>query len=85
LAENDGRKNPNSPCLESDCDWGLQPQLFYDPFADELTQMVDELILVVQVDAKGDFILHHLWTSSDRGFLLIGEDREFFQKEKDES
>ena len=43
LAETNGRKNPDHPCLGEDCTWGLEPRSFYDPFTDELVQMVDEL------------------------------------------
>jgi hypothetical protein len=81
LAETNGRKNPDTPCLEEDCTWGLQARLFYDPFADELIQMVDRLILVVLVDPQGNLVLHHLWTSSDRGFLIISWDREVFYRD----
>lgn len=85
LAEANGRKNPDDPCLDTDCAWGLQPRSFYDPFGNELLQMVDELILVAQVDAAGNLILHHVWTSSDRGFLLIDKDREIFYRETSKS
>jgi hypothetical protein len=81
LAETNGRKNPDHPCLEEDCTWGLKPRSFYDPFTDEPVQMVNELILVILVDARGNLILHHIWTSSDRGFLLIDKDREIFYRE----
>lgn len=80
LAETNGRKKPDEPCLGTDCTWGLTPRSFYDPYAEEIVQMVDELLLVIQVDSRGNFMLHHIWTSSDRGFLLIDEDREIFSR-----
>ncbi len=85
VAETNGRKNPDQPCLGTDCTWGLKPRSFYDPFADELVQMVNELILVVKGDSKGNLTLHHIWTSSDRGFLLIDKDREIFYREANKS
>ena len=78
LAEKNGRKNPSNPCLGTDCTWGLQPRFFYDPFGDELAEMVDKLILVILVDSRGNLVLHHIWTSSDRGFLLFNHNREIF-------
>lgn len=81
LAETNGRKNPKSPCLDGDCSWGLEPRIFYDPFSDEVVNMVDELLLVPLIDSNGKIILHHIWTSSDRGFALIGGDKEIFHEQ----
>jgi hypothetical protein len=81
IGESKGRKNPENPCLGDDCTWGLGPRLFYDPFADEIVQMVDELMLIVLIDSSQNIILHHVWISSDRGFTLIGGDKEIFFKE----
>ena len=79
LAETNGRRELKNPCLtRTDCSWGLEPREFYDPFIDELVQMVDELILDVRVDGSGNLVLHHMWTSSDRGFALIGGNEEIF-------
>ena len=77
LAERNGRKNPGSPCLDTDCEWGFQPDPFYDPFTDELIEMVDKRVLVVLLDSRENLILHHVWSSSDRGFLLFNKDHEF--------
>jgi hypothetical protein len=82
LAERNGRKDPNSPCLESDCTWGFEPDPFYDPFADELVDMVDKLILVVLLDSRDNLILHHMWSSVDSGFLLFNKDSEYFIRDK---
>lgn len=80
IAENDGRNNLKDPCQGTDCNWGLEPYMFYDPFAQELVPMVDELILVVQVDAWGKLILHHVWLSSDGGFAIFGGGSEIFHR-----
>jgi hypothetical protein len=81
VAERDGRKDPKNPCVTPmDCTWGLEPFEYYDPFADTLIQMVDELALDVRVDGSGKLILHHLWRSSDDGFALFGGMGEFFQQ-----
>jgi hypothetical protein len=80
LAETNGRKNPINPCLDGDCSWGFEPRIFYDPFSDEVVHMVDELLLLPFSDSKGKIILHHIWTSSDRGFALIGGEKEIFNK-----
>jgi hypothetical protein len=81
LAETNGRKNPNNPCLDGDCTWGFEPRIFYDPFSDEVVHMVDELLLLSLIDSTGKLILHHIWTSSDRGFALIGGDKEIFYEQ----
>lgn len=81
VAETDGRRDPKNPCLTpTDCSWGVEPRQFYDPYTQGLVQMVGELILDVRVDASGNLILHHMWTSSDRGFALIGGDQEIFYR-----
>jgi hypothetical protein len=80
FAENNGRNNIKDPCQEADCTWGSEPYFFYDPFAQEFTRMVDELLLVVQVDAGGKLILHHVWLSNDRGFAIFGGEVEVFRR-----
>lgn len=82
LAEKNGRRNPGNPCLGGDCSWGLGPDPFYDPFSDELVEMVDKLVLVVLLDSRGNLILHHIWSSSDNGFLLFNKDMEYFTRNK---
>ncbi len=56
------------------------PRFFYDPFADESIDMVRKLVLNVQTDSSGELILHHMWISSDRGFALIGGEKEVFRR-----
>lgn len=75
--ENDGK----IPCIENDCTLEGLPDMFYDPFADEVVSMVNELLLVVQLDSTNSLILHHVWTSSDRGFVLIGGNMEIFYRQ----
>jgi hypothetical protein len=57
----------------------------YDPFSQGFVTIEDELILVVVQDQTGELILHHLWTSSDRGFALFGGTKEVFYKVNPES
>jgi hypothetical protein len=80
LAERNGRRDPDNPCLDVNCKWGLQPDPFYDPFANELVEMVDKLVLVVLLDSRDNLILHHVWSTSDRGFLLFDKDMEYFKR-----
>jgi hypothetical protein len=54
----------------------------YDPFAREFVHPVRELILSVRVESDGELILHHMWTSGDGGFALIGGDKEVFHRIK---
>ncbi|NIN63247.1 MAG: hypothetical protein GTO63_00730 [Anaerolineae bacterium] len=53
---------------------------FYDPIADETVHMVGELVLNVRVDSSGEFLLHHMWTSHDRGFAMSGCERSQFRR-----
>lgn len=78
-AEQDGR---DLPCTQefSDCWWENDPFLFYDPYRDSFVEMLDQLILTIRADRLGDIVLHHLWTSSDRGFTLIGGEDEIFRR-----
>lgn len=71
LAESDGTVILNAPL-------GERHIPFYDPFTDTIVKMVDELILVIRMKPDGTLILHHIWTSSDRGFLLFNGDNEIF-------
>jgi len=52
----------------------------YDPIAREAVQDVDELVLSVRADSAGDFLLHHMWTNPDRGFLIFGCEEEHFRR-----
>jgi hypothetical protein len=79
LAEMDGK----IPCIENDCTLEGLPHGFYDPFAEEIVYMINELLLVVKLDPMNNLILHHVWTSSDEGFALIGGDKEIFYRETD--
>jgi len=78
-AELDGM---GDPCPEElpDCVWGHRPRYFYDPFANESVEMVGELVLNVRSKASGELILHHMWTSNDRGFAIIGGEEEVFRR-----
>lgn len=80
IGEDRGRKSPSDPCLDGDCTWGLEPRLYYDPFADRIVTMVDELLLVVLVDSTGEIVLHHVWISSDQGFSLFEGNKQVFYR-----
>jgi hypothetical protein len=81
VAENNGIGDPACHSdIPADCAGWLQPWEFYDPYTEDLVQMVNILLLDVRVDESGNLILHHLWTSSDRGFAIIGGDEEIFYR-----
>ncbi len=78
-----GENNGKLPCIENDCTLEGLPFVFYDPFAKEVVYMMDELLLVVQLDSTNNLILHHVHTSSDEGFVPIGQGGEieiFYRK-----
>ncbi len=78
-AELDGMGNP---CPEEmpDCGWEHNPWSFYDPIADESLHMIGELVLNVRSDSSGRLLLHHMWTTPDRGFAIIGGEAEEFHR-----
>ncbi len=81
MAELDGKDYPG-PEDQPDF-WGKTgppPFPFYDPFGKRPLYMVGELVLNVRCDSSGEIILHHMWTSSDRGFAIIGGDVEVFRR-----
>jgi len=59
---------------------GPHPFAFYDPYARELLHMVGELVLNVRINSSGELILHHMWTSSDRGFAIFRGGKEVFRR-----
>lgn len=76
MAERDGMRS-DAPEL-----WGRSgppPYPFYDPFADEIVVMVGELILNVRTDSSGELLLHHMFIETDRGFAIIGCERNMFR------
>jgi len=80
-AERDGWGDP-CPKELPDCGWDRIPYLYYDPFGKESVDMVGKLILNVRVDFSGEILLHHMWTSSGRGFAIIGGEAEEFRRIK---
>jgi hypothetical protein len=56
----------------------MQALGLYDPFAREWLPPMKQLVLSVRMDRNGELLLHHMWTGSDRGFALMGGDREWF-------
>ena len=75
FGEQDGMESASSAATSAT----ESPFAFYDPFGKELVYMPKELSLNVQTVA-GKLILHHMWTSSDRGFAVFGGDTETFQR-----
>jgi hypothetical protein len=62
------------------CISGSSPRIFYDPYSKENIEMVNELVLNIRYDSRGNMFLHHMWTNSDRGFAIIGGETEFFRR-----
>jgi hypothetical protein len=73
--------NENNP----ECKQGKQPIAFhaYDWIGQEWVEMNDELILNIRLDSKGNIILVHMWSYSDRGFPIIGGEAEIFRRVSD--
>jgi hypothetical protein len=63
-----------------DCNSGFDPFPFYDPYANVDIEMVNELVLSVRADTRGNIVFHHMWTSSDEGFPIIGGGTEIFRR-----
>jgi len=59
---------------------GRQAGTLYDPFTRELIHPINELVLTVRSDCDDKLILHHMWTSGDRGFVIFGGESEFFRR-----
>ena len=75
-----GETDGKIPCIGSDCTLEGVPYGYYDPFANEVVHMSGQLILIIKQDSNNRLILHHVWTSSDRGFLLFGGEKEIFYR-----
>lgn len=63
--------------------WGIEgpPAVaFYDPIAHDYLEMVDELVLNVRTTRSGELQLLHMWTSSDRGYAILGANAEIFHR-----
>jgi hypothetical protein len=81
IAEREGLHDPG-PEDQPDF-WGEAgppPRSFYDPFGKEFLEMVGKLVINVRSDSSGKTLLHHMWTSSDRGFAIIGGEAEVFRR-----
>lgn len=78
VAERDGL---GPPCTAEypNCGWDLSPELFYDPFEEQLIEMVNELALNIRM-VSSELILHHVWTSGDRGFAIFGGEQEIYRR-----
>lgn len=71
------------PCSEDQSTCQLLNSLsfpFYDPVGQETVYMDDGLVLNVRVDSTGEILLLHMWTSSDRGFVIFGGESEIFRR-----
>jgi len=79
IAELDGMDDPCGSALQ-ECERSKLPRSFYDPYAREWIEMVNELVLTVVSDRRGDLLLHQMWTTSDAGFPLIGGEKEYFRR-----
>jgi hypothetical protein len=78
IAELDGQEDP---CPLPDCPIPSgQPRTFFDPVGHDTVEMPGELLLNIRATSHGELALLHMWTSSDRGFAIIGGDHEEFRK-----
>ena len=71
IAELDGMGDP-CPTNLPDCISGNNPRPFYDPYTKDSIEMLKQLVLTIRVDSRGEPFFHHMWTSTDRGFALLG-------------
>jgi hypothetical protein len=79
IAELNGKGDP-CPSDLPDCISGNNPRIFYDPYSKSNVEMLNELVLTVRTDSHGNFVLNHMWTSSDRGFAILGGETEIFHR-----
>jgi hypothetical protein len=56
------------------------PYGYYDPFGEEYLEMRKKLVLNVRQDTSGTILLHHMWSTADRGFAIFGGDAEVFRR-----
>jgi hypothetical protein len=56
------------------------PLYLYDWIGDDFVRVEGELILNIRATQSGEIVLLHLWSSSDKGFPLIGGDSEIFRR-----
>ena len=54
--------------------------LVYDPISEDFVDMKEELVLNVRSSKDGELILLHLWSTSDRGYLVFGSSSEEFRR-----
>jgi hypothetical protein len=76
----DGIKTAERDGWQSWGDPDPSPMPFFDPIAEELVEMLGELVLQVRVDSSGRLLLHHMWTYHDRGFVVSGCESEQFRR-----
>lgn len=79
VAERDGM---GVPCPDNfpNCGWDKLPFQFYNPYTYENLVMAGELVLTILTDLSGNLVLHHMWTSGDRGFAIVGGNEEIFHR-----
>ena len=76
IAELDGMGIP-SPKELPNCYFGTHPRVSLILTRDDV-EMMNELILTNRKKPNGEIISHHMWTSSDRGFAVIGREVKSF-------
>jgi hypothetical protein len=79
IAELDGMGNP-CPKELPNCYFGTHPRAFFDPYSGIDVEMMNELVVTIRKKPNGEIIFHHMWTSSDGGFALIGGESEIFHR-----
>lgn len=52
----------------------------YDPYTQEYLRLRNQLVLHVRIGSDGELLLEHVWTSSDEGFPIFGQDKSRFRR-----
>jgi hypothetical protein len=77
IAELQGMGFPCPDQIPPDCSQFARG--FWDPYTGKAVEMPGELILTLRVDSSGKLILHHMFTTPDGGFAIIGGEQEIFR------
>lgn len=78
-AELDGMMEP-CPTEQPNCGRNNLARAFWDPYTGKGVEMPGELLLTVRVDSSGNLIFHHMSTSPDGGFAIIGGEADIFRR-----
>jgi hypothetical protein len=62
------------------CYFGTHPRVFFDPYTGIDVEMLNELVLTIRKKPNGEIVFHHIRTSSDGGFAIIGGESDIFHR-----